>query len=75
MFIEKKEVVSVNNDMLNNSYKTTRYLYLFEGQTPNTKNTHPEVQKYYKKLFMKQEEETIKKGRPICILEILNPID
>lgn len=76
MFIEQRLLESFTTDLMGNGLsKKTQTVYLFEGQTPNEKNLSAQTQNYYKKLFIKQETESVKLERPISIMEILHPID
>ena len=49
--------------------RSVETLYLFDGQDVNENTNHPETQKYYKSLYLKQTEATIKQGRPVSIFE------
>lgn len=51
--------------------RSVETLYLFDGQDVNENTKHPETQKYYKSLYLKQTEATIEQGRPVSIFEAL----
>lgn len=75
MFIEQKTLEDFKKDASGRELvKITHVVYLFEGQVPNEKNLSLETQDYYKKLFIKQEKASLEAGRPVSIMEILNPL-
>ena len=75
MFIEQKNVEYFTHDLQGRELcKRTETIYLFEGQTPNEKNSSPQVQAYYKKLFILQEEKSLEAGYPVCALSLIVPV-
>lgn len=72
MFIGINKLTTMSTDPLNRELvKREETIFLFEGQTANSKNTSQETQNYYKKLYKIQEDATLEAGRPVCIFEAL----
>ena len=72
MFVRIKFVTTNTTDVLGNplTQKTQTY-YLLDGQVPDDKTTHPMVQKQYKEIYEIQERESISRGYPVTVFEVL----
>ena len=75
MFIQIRYIEDFKHDIQGRELcKSTKTVYLFEGQTPNEKNLSESTQAYYKRLYQKQEEASLEAERPISALEVLFPL-
>lgn len=71
MFMEIKQYTETSADSLGRDLcKTTRTIYLLNGQVPDEKILHPKTQELYKKIYNLQEEKSKESGYPVTIFEL-----
>lgn len=73
MFMNLKHITATQSDYLGVvvASKTTS-IYLMDGQVQNSKTLHPSIQRLYKKIYIRQEEETLLQDRPVTVFEVLD---
>lgn len=73
MFMNLKHITTTQSDHLGVvvASKTTS-IYLMDGQVQNSKTLHPSIQRLYKKIYIRQEEETLLQDRPVTVFEVLD---
>lgn len=73
MFMNLKHITATQSDHLGVvvTSKTTS-IYLMDGQVQNSKTLHPSIQRLYKKIYIRQEEETLLQDRPVTVFEVLD---
>ena len=73
MFMNLKHITATQSDHLGVvvASKTTS-IYLMDGQVQNSKTLHPSIQRLYKKIYIRQEEETLLQDRPVTVFEVLD---
>lgn len=75
MFINIKTITSVVKDPLDRPVSTIeKKVYLMDGQIPTEKVQHPNTQAFYKKVYLKCEELSIKYGRPVTVFEAMDAL-